>query len=179
MSRWKIFSDSPFYFVTTTITEWQNVFCSTDAFEIIINSLKYCIANKGLHLHGYVIMPNHAHYILSTNENKKLSDIMRDFNTHTSRLLTKLLTEYNRQVILNIFKYAASNDRRDNVFKVWQDGYHPIVLMSEIFLRQKLDYLHNNPVRKGFVEKPEEWRYSSERNYIHGDHSIIQVECLN
>jgi hypothetical protein len=67
---------------------------------------------------------------------------------------------------------------RGNKYKVWQEGFHPIGIDTAKFFQEKLEYLHNNPVRKGFVEEPEQWRYSSARNYLLDDHSIITVECL-
>jgi REP element-mobilizing transposase RayT len=85
MTRWKIYSGVNLYFTTTTIVEWQDVFISIPLFETIIESLKYCITHKGLHLHGYVIMPNHAHYIVSAEPAERLSDIMHDFNRYTAQ----------------------------------------------------------------------------------------------
>ena len=67
---------------------------------------------------------------------------------------------------------------RGNKYKVWQEGFHPIGIDTAKFFQEKLEYLHNNPVRKGFVEEPEQWRYSSARNYLLDDHSIITVEYL-
>ena len=178
MSQWKIIPGHHLYFVTTTIVEWQNVFTSVPYFEILIESLKYCIAHKGLHLHGYVIMLNHAHYILSTDEGKNLSDIMRDLNTYTSRKVTALLKEEGKSRLLQVFKEAAAFDGRGNEYKVWQEGFHPIAVETEHFAIQKLTYLHDNPVRKGYVDQPEHWRYSSARNYLLGDDSVIAVEQL-
>ena len=83
MSQWKIILGVNYYFITTTVVEWQSVFVAIPLFEIIIESLKFCQTHKDLHLHGYVIMPNHAHYIVSTNPPEKLSNIMRDFNRFT------------------------------------------------------------------------------------------------
>ncbi|MGO9482351.1 MAG: hypothetical protein ACLP05_11310 [Candidatus Kryptoniota bacterium] len=82
MGQWKIVPDVRMYFVTTTIVSWTYVFTSISYFEVIMESLRYCVRNKRLHLHGHVIMPNHAHYIMSTDEGENLSDIMRDFGTH-------------------------------------------------------------------------------------------------
>ena len=178
MSRWKIIPAIDHYFVTTTIVHWQYVFTSVPYFEVLIESLKYCMANKGLHLHAHVIMPNHAHYIVSADAEKSLSDIMRDYARYTSRKITQLLTQEGRSMLLEVFRQAAIDGRRRNECKVWQDGFHPIALESDEFLRQKIDYLHDNPVRKGYVDKPEEWRYSSARNYFLDDHSIIRVEIL-
>jgi putative transposase len=178
MSRWKVIPGVGHHFVTTTVVEWQNVFTAIPYFEIIIESLKHCIQNKGLHLHGYVIMPNHAHYILSSDDGTKLSHIMRDFATYTSRHLSGQLEEEGRREILKVFRRAARAGGRGNVYKVWQEGYHPIALDSEDFFSQKLNYLHDNPIRKGFVERPEHWRYSSARNYVLDDDSIVAIEKL-
>lgn len=97
---------------------WHDVFTSGPFFEIIIRSLDYCIQHKGLHLHGYVIMPNHVHYILSTETGKNLSDVMRDFNTHTSREISGLLKEGKKQIGLREFFQSAIFDGRGNIYKV-------------------------------------------------------------
>jgi REP element-mobilizing transposase RayT len=178
MSQWKILPGVDLYYVTTTIINWQQVFTDLPYFEVILDSLKFCIANKELHLHAYVIMPNHAPYILSTDKDKRFPDIMRDFNTHTSREITKLLEVDSKLQLLEVFADAARRDGRGNKYKVWQEGYHPITLGTPDFTAQKLNYLHNNPVRKGYVERPEQWRYSSARNYLLGDESLIKVELL-
>ena len=103
---------------------------------------------------------------------------MRDFNTHTSREISSLLKEEKKQVGLLEFHKSAEFDGRGNIYKVWKEGFHPITIESEDFFLRKLEYIHDNPVRKGYVEKPEYWKYSSAKNYLNGDHSIIQVECL-
>lgn len=84
MSRWKVIPGVNLYFITTTIVEWRSVFVAIPLFEVIIESLKYCCINKDLNLHAYIIMPNHAHYIVSTDPPEKLSDGMRDFSRFTS-----------------------------------------------------------------------------------------------
>jgi putative transposase len=178
MSQWKIVPGVNLYYVTTTVVEWHYVFTGFPYFDVILDSVKFCVARKGLHLHAYVIMPNHAHYILSIDDGKGLSDVMRDFNTHTSREITRLLEADSRLELLQVLSDAASQDGRGNRYKVWQDGYHPIALGTPSFTAQKLNYLHNNPVRKGYVDRPELWRYSSARNYLLGDDSLIKVELL-
>lgn len=146
--------------------------------NFLIDGLKYCITHKGLHLHGYVIMPTHAHYMMSTDNGKCLSDIMRDFNTHTSRKISALLLAERKSSMVRTFREAAMSDERENRFKVWQRGFHPIAIESDWFYEEKLNYIHNNPVRAGLVELPEQWEYSSARNYILGDHSTIDIEVL-
>lgn len=133
---------------------------------------------KELHLQGFVIMPNHVHFILSVGEKINLSDVIRDFKRHTSKEITDLLKNEKKRGILREFYKTADFEGRGNVYKVWQEGFHPITIESENFFYEKLTYIHENPVRKGFIEKPEYWKYSSARNYINDDHSIIRVECL-
>ena len=178
MSSWKVHSGVHCHFVTATITEWRFVFTEIPYFEIITSALRLCMAEKNLRLHAYVIMPNHVHYITSTNNRKCLSDVMRDLNRFTSVEISKMLGIEQRRELLNTFKHAAKLENRGNTHKVWQDGFHPIAIETEDFFLEKLNYIHDNPVRKGFVEKPEHWLYSSARNYILEDPSILPVECL-
>jgi hypothetical protein len=57
---------------------------------------------------------------------------------------------------------------------VWEEGNHPQIIETEAVLRQKVEYIHNNPVKRGYVDLPEHWRYSSARNYL-GQEGLIDV----
>lgn len=174
---WSFLHSNDMYFCTDVIVGWQYVFTSPEFFELIIESLKYCQANKGLHLHAYVIMPNHLHMIISASDSNP-SDTMRDFKRYTSKQISDLLVQTRSQRLLNYFSSVARRERKGNTFKIWQSGSHPLLIDSGGFLDQKLGYIHDNPVRKGYVEKPEHWKYSSARNYIMNDHSIITINLL-
>jgi putative transposase len=180
MKRFRISAEeTSFYYSTCTIVDWLPVFQSDPYFQNIINSLKYCHEHKDLLLIAYIIMPTHLHLITSNTEHTSLSEIMRDFRHFTSGQIRKLLEEDNQAFYIESFHKAAKG-LSDQDFKVWSYGFHPIALKSEKWLKQKMDYLHFNPVRKGFVELPEQWKYSSARNWILGDDSIISVDrdCL-
>jgi hypothetical protein len=73
-------------------------------------------------------------------------------------------------------KIFHNKERGQN--KIWQEGYHPVAIKSKTFFNEKLDYIHYNPVKKGFVEKPEHWKYSSARNYLLGDDSLIVIDKI-
>lgn len=165
MRQWSIHRETQYYFCTTTVTDWYPLFNEDDYCDIILGSLSYCRLHKGLKLHAYVLMPDHLHLIVSCTEGHSLPDIMRDFKRYTSRKCTSLLRKKRNEVVLNTFRKAAVAKRDKQIYKVWQNGYHPIGLYTEPFLKQKLDYLHENPVRKAYVSTPEEWVYSSARNY--------------
>lgn len=70
-------------------------------------------------------------------------------------------------------KIFHHKERGEN--KIWQEGYHPEAIKSTPFFAQKLDYIHDNPVKKGFVVQPEHWKYSSARNYLLGDDRLIVI----
>ena len=178
MAPWKTAPDTTYCFATKSVVAWLPILESSEAAEIVVDSLKYAVTHKMVRLHAYVIMPTHAHFIFSAANGKVISNMMRDFGTHSSRALTEHLLHAGKTDFLRCFEDAALEARRGNSFKVWQDGFHPITLFNSTFYEQKRDYIHSNPVRKGLVEKPEYWKYSSARNYILGDQSIITVDCI-
>ena len=89
---------------------------------------------------------------------------MRDFRQFTAKGIRELLEEDQRIQFLKIFEKAAESLPKQQ-YKIWKDDYHPVALISEKGLNEKINYTHFNPVRKGFVEKPEHWKYSSARNF--------------
>jgi putative transposase len=152
-----------FYYSTCVIVAWLPVFQNEIYFKIIIESLNYCRLHKGLFLLGFVIMPSHVHLITSNTKETILSEIMRDFKTYTSRKIRRQLEKDKRTIYLHILENSAKNLPKQQ-YRLWTDDYHPIALKSEKWFRQQLEYMHNNPVRKGFVEQPEYWKYSNARN---------------
>ena len=179
MARYRILAEDGIYFTTHTLVEWLPVFKEDRYFQIIIQSLKHCQAQKGLRIFGYVIMPTHFHLLGQTKEGVRFQDVMRDMKKFTSKQISKALSADNQRLFLYVFQKAAEREKGERNYKIWQDEYHPQIIYSERVCRQKLQYMHNNPVEKGFVDQPEFWRYSSARNYILGDHSVLKVELLH
>jgi hypothetical protein len=64
--------------------------------------------------------------------------------------------------------------KTESTYQVWKEGNHPQLIESEEVMRQKLDYIHQNPVKRGYVDLPEHWRYSSARDYA-GQKGLIEV----
>ena len=163
------------HFLTITIIEWIDIFTKPQYFKIIIDSLRYCRENKGLLLYEFVIMANHIHLIARAKEENKLSQIISDFKKHTTREILKELEKDNRRYILNLIKNSFAK-KKDYQNQIWQRENYPEVITSEKFLFQKTNYAYNNPVKKGYVAKPEDWIYSSARNRILNDNDIIELD---
>ncbi len=170
-SRYRITSDSGCYFVTSTIIDWVPLIINDDIFMIILKSFQFCQENKGLQLLGFVIMPNHFHAIINMEKSEKIPSVIRDLKRHTSQEISKYLENHSRRKL-----FWKDHFYGGKVNNVWQEGYHPEMIKSDKWFLQKLDYVHNNPVKAGFVEKPEYWKYSSARNYISSDHSLIKLD---
>jgi putative transposase len=157
------------YFVTCTIREWADVFTRNVYRDIIVSSLKHCIDKKQLQLHAWAIMSNHVHLIVSAASEKALGGIMRDFKKYTSVEICKAIEdnqqESRRKWLLNIFSFNAKLSNKHENYTFWQEGYHPVELSTSEMVEQRLRYLHENPVRAGWVYKAEDYLYSSAAAY--------------
>lgn len=165
------------HFITMTVVDWIDVFTRKNHKMAIVDSLKYCQQHKGLELYSWCLMPSHLHLIISAADDKKLSDILRDFKKFTSKELIRLIqeeSESRREWMLDKFEFAGRYNPKIKDYKFWQDGNHPVELYSPAFTKQKLDYIHNNPVEEMFVSEPQEYLFSSARNYADMD-GLINV----
>lgn len=152
------------YFCTITVLDWLPVFIDFRYMEPMIESLRFCRTRKALLVFAYVIMPNHLHLIAGTQGD--LHATMRDFKRFTSRAIHDRLRQDGRFEILEWLRQGTQRARRErDELGLWQDGFHPQSLRSDTVFRQKLDYLHANPVRKGLVRSAQDWWYSSAGEY--------------
>ena len=165
------------HFLTITIIEWIDIFTKPQYSQIIVNSLKYCQKNKGLLLYEFVIMTNHLHLIARAKEKYKLSQIISDFKKHTTREILKELEKDNRKYILNLIKNSFSK-KKDYKNQIWQRENYPEPIINEKFLNEKVKYIYNNPLKKEYVAKQEDWFYSSARNRILNDNIIMKLDNL-
>lgn len=148
---------------------------------MVVSSLKYCIDNKGLLLHAWVLMNNHVHLIISSKENK-LENIVRDMKRHTSRTLLEAIAdnpqESRRDWVMWLFKSAGKENPNNEMYQFWQQDNHPILLDTNEKTRQKLNYLHDNPVRARITYAPEHYVYSSAIDYFTDSKGLLPIELL-
>ena len=113
------------YYLTLTIVEWVDIFSRPVYKHLTIDSLNYCIANKGLKVYCWCLMSNHLHLIASAGDEGNLSDILRDFKKFTSKAIIDAIKENpesRKDLLLNLFWYAGKNNDKIKNFKIWQDG---------------------------------------------------------
>jgi len=159
---YKITDQQGIYFVTATVVQWVDVFTRRDYVAIVLDSLRYCQDKKGLQIFGWVVMSNHIHMIVSCKEGFDLSDTLRDFKKFTSAKIVAAIENNMRESRRSWLLWLLKNK---NEITFWQPGNHPEEIRSLEFFRQKLNYIHNNPVRAGIVDREEEYIYSSARDF--------------
>ncbi len=179
MSRhYKFHNPNGLYFVSFSVVFWLSVFIREEYNELLITNLKYCQKHKGLNLYAYCIMPNHLHIVFNA-EHGNPSNLLRDYKRATAKALITSVKENPKESrkiwIIDLLKQAAIKDNRDNTHQFWQHDNHPIELWSHWVIKQKVNYIHQNPVKAGFIHTAYEWKYSSARNYMQDDTSVIEV----
>jgi len=175
--RYKVINSEVPTFITITVTGWVDLFVRRVYSNIIDDALNYCIKNKSLKVHAYVYMTSHLHLIVSSTENE-IQDIIRDFKKHTSKELIKAIQDINesrREWMLNKFSYEAKRSGRTTNYKLWQDGFHPVILDTSEKLTQRLNYIHYNPIESGFVAEERDWVNSSYLAYEEENYKLSNV----
>ena len=178
---YKIDEKDGLYFLTFQIVGWVDIFTRKVYRDIVIESFKYCQQNKGLEIYAFVIMSNHIH-LLARSATGDLSGTIRDFKNYTSKTFLEILDdkqESRRDWLKVVFEYHGKF-KKNQTNQIWTHENHAEHIFSQKFIEQKINYIHNNPVKAGIVEKPEDYLYSSARNYagMEGIIEVIQADFL-
>lgn len=164
------------YFVSFGVVGWLDVFTRRVYQDILIDNIRYCQQNKGLLLYAYCIMPNHVHWI-AARETGKLGHLLRDFKSYTAKILLHEVnnnhTESRRKLFLNQFRWYATRTAQEQEQQFWKHDNHAFELFTPEMTRQKMDYIHQNPVVAGFVDEDWKWRLSSANP--HGPLKVLEI----
>ena len=179
MSRkYKFKNPTAVYFVSFATVHWLDVFTRQLYFSILADSIKHCRKEKGLQLFAYCVMPSHIHMVFRSSVEDP-SGLLRDFKGFTARKFIEAIEENpqesRKEWLLNMMEKAGQ--RKSNIKKrqFWQHHNKPIELWSNKVIKQKIEYIHNNPVEQGFVTDPIHWKYSSARNYS-DDETVLKID---
>jgi len=181
MSRnYKFHDQEKPYFISFATVYWLDVFIRPVYKDIFVDSINYCIEQKGLIVYGWVIMSSHVHMIIGT-KSELMQDIVRDFKKYTSKAIINSVAENpqesRKEWLLWMFECAGRKNSNNSKYQFWQQHNQPIELYNNLLVDQKLNYLHNNPVAEGVVYEPYEYKYSSAIDYC-GGKGMIPVELL-
>ncbi|MEM7016074.1 MAG: transposase [Pseudomonadota bacterium] len=172
-SRYRIFNNNAPHFLTCTVVNWLPLFSSPAMTQILFDSFNFLQMQQRLNLYAYVIMENHLPLLASAYD---LSKEIGDFKSYTARQSIDFLRERNGRNVLEQLSYHKLKHKKDRHYQMWQEGSHLQEIQSREMTVQKLEYIHNNPVKRDYVDDPLHWRYSSARNY-HGQKGLLSVCC--
>lgn len=167
------------YFISFATVNWIDVFTRDSYFSCITDSLDYCRKKKGMEIFGYCIMPSHIHLIFRSSI-KDPSGLIRDFKGFTARKMIKSISENpqesRKEWMLWMFERAGKKNSNVKNMQFWRQNNQPVEIWSLKVFQEKLEYIHNNPVKAGYVTDPIDWKYSSARNYGNDDHTILEID---
>jgi putative transposase len=167
------------YFVTCSVVNWLPLFENPAYRQIILDSLTYLREHKATQLNAFVVMSTHLHAVLWPQDGVDLSDVLRDFKRHTSRAISREAAKQRHDDYLQAFAVARSSFRSGRAeYQVWQEGAHSEAIYDDDFARQKIEYIHNNPVKAGLACKAEDWPYSSARAYLLGEATCPPTDIM-
>lgn len=183
--------DSYAHFITTNTFGYKPIFKDNNTCRILLKNIDFYRNKLGFKLIGYVIMPDHLHCIIWWDAEKyrelNISRILRSIKSHTAREIIDLsagsrgpLTSAANiclgQVTQTTRKKYPHRRISEQKYRFWRPSFYDFNIYSGEKLRQKLNYIHSNPVRAGLVNKPEDYPYSSYRNYYLNDEKIIKID---
>jgi len=129
---------------------------------------------------AYCFMPSHVHFVFRSAKEDP-SGLLRDFKGFTARKLVKAIEENPQESRKEwlLWMMERAGKKRSNVSKrqFWQHHNKPIELWSPKVIKQKIDYIHNNPVESGFVTDPLDYKYSSARNFGE-DQTVMKIDSI-
>jgi len=164
MSQFRKTTPNDTYFITLTVIGWINLFDREDYKRIIIENLQFCQKNEDLEIFAYVIMSNHIH-LVGRRIGKDLNELMGRFKGFTSKEFIKEINnnpkESRRYWLLNLFKHFATLSNQFKEYRLWKTNNQPTLISDNEMLNQKINYIHENPLRAGIVTEPHYYKYSS------------------
>ena len=187
------FDDNSYaHFITTNTYKHYPFFRDQRLSQILLEELGFYSGKLGFALIGYVIMPDHLHLLIWWSRDDKqlldISKIMQVIKGATARRIIDLLRGRSEHLLrpIAIKREQMLSPTRENVspqyhirspkFRLWQPGFYDFNIFSDEKLLEKLNYIHNNPVSAGLVLSPDDYEWSSYKEYFEEEaHSILGI----
>ena len=159
-SRYRFGADKYPYFMTNTVVAWLPVFCQPDFAKVVLDSWQFLQREREIDILSFVIMENHVHWIAV---GPQLSKRVGEFKSFTATTILRQMESKGYEILLQELRFLKARHKIDQQHQLWQDGSHPQQIETDEMMWQKIEYTHNNPLRRGYVDDPVHWRYSSAR----------------
>jgi putative transposase len=155
------------HFITFSCYRRAPLLASPEARSVFEQTLERVRQWYRIYIAGYVVMPEHVHLLISEPECDKLSVVIQMLKQNVAQQLK----EKPRPV-----SPKNGETRTGHPSPFWYARYYDFNVWSEKKRIEKLRYIHRNPVKRGLVQKPEDWEWSSIRHYVSGVDGIVEIE---
>ena len=173
-TRYRFSSELKPFFITNTVVAWLAAFSYPQHAEILIESWRFLQNDRGIVIMGWVIMENHIHWIAAGPD---LGKRVGEFKSYTAKSILRCMERRGYETLLQELSFYKLKHKTGQQHQFWQEGSHPQVIESDEVAWQKIEYIHNNPLRRGYFDDPTHWRYSSARSYA-GQPGLLDV-CVD
>ncbi|MEW6555847.1 MAG: transposase [Elusimicrobiota bacterium] len=164
------------YFVTTNTIERNKIFSDETAAKFLLLCIGYHKFMLNFNLLGYVIMLDHLHLLLQVlTEKYSLSNIMKQIKGNFARKYNEWLYQSSRHLSADYKKRIMKKSGNHIYMPAWQEKFYDIALRDPKQIREKIEYMHWNPVKAGLVNHPKEYEFSSYHQYYGEKRTWIQI----
>ena len=182
------------HFVTTRTFKKYPFFKEEKCCDLFLENLEFYRVKFDLKIYAYCIMPDHVHLLIYFNldkyHNLTISKIMQNIKSATARQIINYYkaSPGSREPLLSAripgteqglrATQTRKGDKRGLKYRIWQPGFYDFNIYSDKKFNEKLDYIHENPIKAGLVDDISKYKYCSWRNYEMSDHSIFKIDYL-
>lgn len=170
-------------YLTFNTVDWVDIFIRPVYKQIITDTLNTFIARRKLVVYAWCLMTNHLHLLARNDEKGGLALIERDFKKLTTSKILEAIDvepELRRDWMLSRFEQCSQTLKRIEKFQLWQNCSNPVFVdFQQVYtLKEKVLHIHENPLRDRIVDKPEDYLFSSARDYT-GNKGLVKVTVIN
>ena len=173
-SHYKVYEPTHPHFITCTVLHWIPLFTRPESVNILFESFRHLQQHDNFKLFAYVILENHLHLVAASDD---ISQSIKKFKSYTAKALLELLHVNKAKTILDQLAFYKKAHKTETSYQVWQEGSAWKLIQSEEIMIERINYIHNNPLKRGYVDEAAHWRYSSARNYENKE-GLIDVKRM-
>ena len=168
------------YFITFTCVRWLHLFEEANAYDAVYKWFDY-LKGKGHYVLGYVIMPNHIHALLAfrNTQGQSINAIVGNGKRFIAYDVAKKLQELNKtELLVQLAALVSTKEKlKGKLHEIFEPSFDWKECVSEKFIEQKLDYIHDNPCRGkwNLADDPWQYKHSSASYYLTGERGVYEV----
>lgn len=170
------------YFLTLNTVDRIDVFVRPAYKEIIVKALNHFVEESAVNIYSWCLMSSHLHLLIGTRQDNGPAYFERDFKKYTTPALIKAIdmeADLRREWMLQRFEDYSKSLKRLEKMSLWQGCSSPLHIDTSQpgLLLDRIELIHENPVKEKVVDTPEMYLYSSARDYA-GGKGMVKVKVL-